>query len=141
MHIKVKRLSEDAHIPRYMSSGSAGMDLASIENVSIRSGETTVVKTGLAFELPQGIEIQIRSRSGLAAKKGVFVLNAPGTIDSDYRGEVMIILHNSGAYTFEVLKGDRIAQAVFSRFEHVSLHEDDLNETERGSDGLGSTGL
>jgi dUTP pyrophosphatase len=141
MNIKIKRLNELAVIPKYMSRLAAGMDLSSSENITIRPGQTAVVKTGLAFELPQGVEIQIRSRSGLAAKYAVHVTNSPGTIDPDYNGEIMIILTNSGGYGFEIKVGDRIAQAVFNRFEVVNLVEfETLCESERGANGLGSTG-
>jgi dUTP pyrophosphatase len=142
MKIKINRTHPDAMIPKFMSKGAAGMDLTSVEDVDILPGQTSVVSTGLAFELPLGIEIQVRSRSGLAAKYGVFVTNSPGTIDSDYRGIVKVILTNNGAYTFKVLKGDRIAQAVFSKYEIVELEErGPLSETERGIGGFGSTGV
>jgi dUTP pyrophosphatase len=141
MDIKVKKLDKNAYLPRYMSLGAAGMDLASVENLTLLGGQRALVSTGLAFELPEGIEIQIRPRSGLAIKHGITVLNAPGTIDSDYRGLVKIVLFNTTHEAFEVKIGDRIAQAVFSKYEVAELVEGDLNETERGSGGFGSTNV
>jgi len=142
MNIKVQKTHPDAVLPRYLSKGAAGMDLVSVEDVDILTGQTAVVSTGLAFELHPGIELQVRSRSGLAAKYGVFVTNAPGTVDSDFRGTVKVILTNNGAYTFRVLKGDRIAQAVLAKYEVAELNEaDELSKTERGEGGFGSTGV
>jgi dUTP pyrophosphatase len=141
LHIKVKKLSENAHLPRYIHLGDAGADLASAQNVKILPDQTVVVMTDLAFELPEGIELQVRSRSGMAAKHGVFVLNAPGTIDSGFKGNVGVILTNLGGRVFEIKIGDRIAQAVFSRYEHVSLQEGELSDSERGDKGWGSSGV
>ncbi len=141
MKIKIKRLSEFSIIPKYMTPGSSGMDLYSVEDVDIRPGQTSVVDVGLSFELPVGVEMQIRSRSGMAAKHAVVVANSPGTVDSDFRGPVKVILVNNGAYTFKVLKGDRVAQCVIATYEVADLVEyEDLSETDRGSGGLGSTG-
>ena len=141
MNIKVKKLDANAYLPRYMSLGAAGMDLASVENLTLLAGQRALVSTGLAFELPAGIEIQIRPRSGLAIKHGITVLNAPGTIDSDYRGLVKIVLYNTSHVSFVIKIGDRIAQAVFSKYEVAELVEGELNETERGSGGFGSTNV
>ncbi len=142
MRIYVK---EGASCPEYQTRGSAGADIRAFENVTIPAGETRVVATGLFMEVPDGWEVQIRPRSGLAAKQSVTVLNTPGTIDSDYRGEVKVILHNAGKNDFGVAVGDRIAQMVLSPvkqafFEKVS-NQDELSETARGKGGFGSTGV
>lgn len=134
----------DLPLPVYATAGSAGMDVhaAVDEEVTIQPGRVAMVPTGLAISLPAGYECQVRSRSGLAAKHGVFCLNAPGTIDSDYRGEINIILANMGAAPFTVRRGDRIAQLVVARYESVRWNiVDALDATERGSGGFGSTGL
>lgn len=135
--------SEGAVIPEYKTSGAAGADICAFlsEPVIIKKGSRAMIPTGLFFSIPQGYEIQVRPRSGLAAKNGVTVLNTPGTIDSDYRGEVKVILVNLGDEDFEVKNGERIAQIVVAPvtigvFEQVSS----LDETERGAGGFGSTG-
>ena len=141
--ILIKRLSKEASLPKYETSGSSGMDLAAnIEtDVNINPGKTAIIPTGLALSIPKGFEVQIRPRSGLAAKQKVTVLNTPGTIDADYRGEIKIILINLGQETFKVEKGLRIAQMVVCPVVQAQLEEvDDLNETERGEGGFGSTG-
>ena len=125
------------------TSGSSGYDLSSAEDaeLTIPSGAVALVRTGWALELPPGIEGQVRSRSGLAARSGVFVLNSPGTIDSDYRGEVKVVLANFGAGPFSVLPGDRIAQLVFMQVPTVCLVAvDEVAPTERGTGGFGSSG-
>jgi dUTP pyrophosphatase len=139
--IKIK-LDEGAKLPLRKHKNDAGADLFSNQDVIIYPGETKVVGTGNYFSIPEGFEIQIRSRSGLALKNSVFVLNSPGTIDSGYIGEVGVILHNAGKEPFVVSKGDRIAQAVIAPvcllgFEVV----DTLEETDRGDGGFGSTGV
>lgn len=140
--IKVQKLCDDAIIPRYQSLGASGFDLHSVEGVEIPPSGIYAVKTGLAFEIPQGYEIQVRPRSGLAIKSGITVLNTPGTIDSDYRGEVMVILHNCSAETFSIKKGDRIAQAVLAEVVMGNLIvSDNLADSARGSKGFGSTGI
>lgn len=141
--VYVKKLNEDAKIPEYMSENAVGADVNSIENVIIPVGKVKLVKTGLAPEIPNNLEIQVRSRSGLAAKNGVFVLNSPGTIDPDYTGEIGVILANFGEKDFEVKKGDRIAQLVISEKPLAQFKEKigDLKETERGSGGFGHTGV
>jgi len=131
-------------LPAYATEGSAGMDLvAAIEKeVELLPGKRAVVPTGLSIELPPGFEAQVRPRSGLAVNNGVTVLNTPGTIDSDYRGEVKIILINLGDQPFRVIRGMRIAQMIVARHERVELIEHtSLSETVRGSGGHGSTGL
>ncbi len=133
----------DIPLPKYQTSGSAGMDVyaAIEENIVIESGKTKMIPTGLAIALPQGYECQVRSRSGLAAKSGIFALNAPGTVDSDYRGEIKIILSNFSDNDFTISKGDRIAQLVITKYEQVSwVEKENLDETERGVGGFGSTG-
>jgi len=132
-------------LPKYETALSAGMDLRANEDVIIPMGETRLVKTGLHVAIPIGYEMQIRSRSGLAFKNSIFVLNSPGTIDSDYRGEIGIILHNSSESGFTVKEGDRVAQAVICPVVQAVLVEldeiDELDETPRGRDGFGSTGV
>lgn len=128
--------------PVYQTAESAGCDLAAIHDSFIPAGGVSVVGTGLHLEIPTGFEGQIRSRSGLAAKSYIAVLNSPGTIDSDYRGEVKVILINHGSEPFIIKKGDRIAQLVFSQVYRASFwrSEKPLGETARGSGGFGSTG-
>ena len=133
-------------LPRQQSSGAAGVDLLAAlgisEIISLTPGRRATVPCGFAMALPEGYEAQVRSRSGLASKYGVTVLNSPGTIDADYRGEVKVILINLGEETFEIRRGDRIAQMVVAPVSAVGFTEKDtLNETERGSSGFGSTGL
>ena len=133
-----------AVIPQYKTSGAAGADLcALLENpLTIASGKTAIVPTGLFFEIPDGYEIQIRPRSGLAAKNGVTVLNTHGTIDSDYRGEIKIILINLGDEDFVINSGDRIAQMIVAPVTQADFSfVENLSETERGTGGFGSTGL
>ena len=142
--ILIKRLSKEVPLPKYETSGSSGMDLtANIENsLDIKPGETAIIPTGLALSIPNGFEVQIRPRSGLAAKKKISVLNTPGTIDSDYRGEIKIILINLGQDIFKVEAGLRIAQMVVCPVVKVDLKEvDDLKITDRGTGGFGSTGV
>ncbi|HOO11419.1 MAG TPA: dUTP diphosphatase [Bacillota bacterium] len=144
--IKVKRnkAAEDLPLPRYMSSGSAGMDLyaAVDENTEIAPGGFRLIPTGIHLQLPAGYEGQLRPRSGLAAKYGVTVLNTPGTIDSDYRGEIKVILINLGCEPFVIKRGDRIAQLIISRYERVELVPAEyLEDSERSTGGFGHTGI
>lgn len=142
MNLKVKKLNENATIPAYQSDGASGFDLHASESLEIAPSAVCAVKTGLAFEIPRGFEIQVRPRSGLAFKNGIGVLNTPGTIDSDYRGEVMVILFNFGKEIFKIKKGDRIAQAVLSQIFQANLVvSDELDSTARGEKGFGSTGV
>ena len=132
-------------LPKQQSAGAAGVDLLAAldvsEPISLSPGKRAIVPCGFAIALPEGYEAQVRPRSGLASKYGVSVLNSPGTIDADYRGEVKVILINLGEETFEIRRGDRIAQMVVSPVSAVGFSEKDtLNETERGSSGFGSTG-
>jgi len=139
--VKFTKLHPDAKPPMYQTDASVGADLTSVENVDIAPGEFKLVTPGIAVELPRGMEMQIRPRSGLALKHGVTVLNAPGTIDSDYRGPVGVILINHGKETFSVSPGDRIAQAVLSKaiIQNYKLVKE-LSDTDRGEGGFGSTG-
>ena len=142
--MEVKVINKSAHkLPHYETDFSAGMDLrANIdEPVTLKPLERTIVKTGLFIELPLGFEAQVRPRSGLAAKKGITVLNAPGTIDSDYRGEIGVILVNLSKDDFTIQPGERIAQLVLARYEQIDWKiTNSLSETERGKGGFGSTG-
>ena len=142
--MKVKVINESKNdLPKYETENSAGMDVrANIEeNVTILTGERKLIKTGLKLEIPSGYECQVRPRSGLAYKKGVTVLNSPGTIDADYRGDVGVILINNGNEPFVVEPGDRIAQIVFAKYERAEFEaSEELEETERGEGGFGSTG-
>jgi len=143
IEILIKRLSKEVSLPKYETNGSSGMDLAANidANININPGKTAIIPTGLALSIPKGFEVQIRPRSGLAAKQKISVLNTPGTIDADYRGEIKVILINLGQEPFKVEKGLRIAQMVVCPIVQAQLKEvDDLNETERGKGGFGSTG-
>ncbi len=140
----VRIVNKSKHpLPSYATEHSAGMDLrANLDaSITLAPGELALVKTGLFLELPEGTEAQVRPRSGLAFKHGVTVLNAPGTIDADYRGEVGVILINHGQEPFEVKDGERIAQLVIARYERVAFKEvTDLALSERGAGGFGHTG-
>ncbi len=141
LDVKVKILNTDAVIPKYQTSEAAGFDLHSVDEKTIKAGERDVIKTGLAVALPKGYELQVRPRSGLALKNGITVLNTPGTVDSDYRGELMVILLNTSKEDFVIKKGDRIAQAVIKEILQADFEiVDELDSTERGSSGFGSTG-
>lgn len=139
--VKLK-LGDGATVPMYANFYDSGADITSTEDVVIPSMERRTIGTGLFAQIPYPLEGQIRSRSGLASKKGVFVLNSPGTIDSGYRGEIKVILQNMGKEDFVVNKGDRIAQIVFTKVEYPDLEISyELDETERGEGGFGSTGV
>ena len=141
---QVKIINQSKHaLPQYETKGSAGMDLrANIEaSITIKPLERAMVATGLSIALPDGYEAQVRPRSGLAAKKGVTVINTPGTIDAVYRGEIKVILVNLSNEDFVIEDGERVAQMVIARFNQISWEPtDSLEETERGSGGFGSTG-
>ena len=142
--ILIKRFSKNITLPKYETNGSSGMDLAAnIENeIDLEPGKTAIIPTGLAVSIPKKFEIQIRPRSGLAAKNQISVLNTPGTIDSDYRGELKVILINLGKENFKIEKGLRIAQMVLCPVVRATLKEVDmLEETRRGAGGFGSTGV
>ena len=145
LSIKATKLqhAQDLALPAYATSQSAGMDLlaAVFEPTVVKSGEIAIIPTGIAIALPEGFEAQIRPRSGLAAKFGITVLNTPGTIDADYRGEIKVILINHSSSDFVIERGMRIAQMVVARYEHIILEEvQSLEDTLRGSKGFGSTG-
>jgi dUTP pyrophosphatase len=144
--VQVLPHGEGLPLPAYQSAGAAGVDLLAATpdhaKLVIEPGARALVPTGLAIAVPEGFEAQVRPRSGLALKQGVTVLNAPGTIDADYRGEIGVLLVNLGAEPFVVTRGDRIAQLVFAPVTRASLHlMDTLTESERGTGGFGSTGV
>ncbi len=141
--VKVKRDSraKEFDLPAYETCNSAGLDLRSMDHLRIEPGDRVLVSTGLYIELPPGFEAQIRPRSGLAIKHGVTVLNSPGTIDADYRGEVKVILINHGKQEHTIVPGDRIAQIIVSPVTQIVWNEQNvLSETQRGAGGFGSTG-
>ena len=142
--ILIKKLSEKTIIPKYETKGSSGMDIVANLNkeVEIPPGEKALIPSGFSLSIPKGFEIQIRPRSGLAAKKGISVLNTPGTIDADYRGEIKVILINLSKEKFIVKKDMRIAQMVVSPVTQAELEEvEELPKTSRGAGGFGSTGI
>ncbi|HEV7233598.1 MAG TPA: dUTP diphosphatase [Sphingorhabdus sp.] len=144
VEVRVKRLNHGAGLamPDYATSGAAGMDICAAESLLLRAGKRHAVSTGFAFAIPAGYEVQVRPRSGLALKHGITCLNTPGTIDSDYRGEVKVILANLGEEDFQITKGDRIAQLVVSPVTHATMVEvEEIDETARGTGGFGSTGV
>lgn len=141
--VAVKRLphGENLELPKYATDGAAGMDVLSAEDVTIAPGARHAVATGLAVAIPPGYEIQVRPRSGLALKHGITVPNTPGTIDSDYRGELKVILINHGSEPFAIARGDRVAQLVLAPVTQAAWHVvSELDETMRGAGGFGSTG-
>jgi len=141
--VLVKRLDhgQGLDLPAYATAGAAGMDVVSAEDVTLAPGARHAVATGLALAIPPGFEVQVRPRSGLALKHGISVPNAPGTIDSDYRGELKIILINHGSEPFAILRGDRVAQLVLAPVVQAGWVEvDELDDTARGAGGFGSTG-
>ena len=141
--VRLKRLphGEGLALPCYATAGAAGMDVLAAEEVVIAPGQRHAVATGLAVAIPPGYEIQVRPRSGLALKQGITVPNTPGTIDSDYRGELKVILINHGTEDFPIARGDRIAQLVLAPVTLAAWDEvEELDDTQRGSDGFGSTG-
>lgn len=145
MKLPVQKLphAHDLPLPAYATEGSAGLDLiaATDADITIAPGGRALIPTGLAFALPAGFEAQVRPRSGLAIKSGITVLNAPGTIDSDYRGEVKVILVNLSDTAFTISRGMKVAQLIVARYERVDWQEtDSLDETTRGAGGFGSTG-
>lgn len=144
VEVQVKRLNNGAGLPlpNYASDGAAGMDICAAEGLVLKIGKRHAVATGFAFAIPHGYEVQVRPRSGLALKHGITCLNTPGTVDSDYRGEVKVILANLGDEEFTIERGDRIAQLVVAPVTHAAMLEvDALDDTARGSGGFGSTGV
>ncbi len=146
IQIKIKRLSKDFKdipVPSYSTKGSSGLDIRAAvgEEIIIPAGEIKLIPTNFSVEIPEGFEIQVRPRSGLAAKHGISILNSPGTIDSDYRGEIKIIMMNLGKEDFKILRGDRIAQLVISKvYKAEFIITENLEESKRGSGGFGHTG-
>jgi len=141
--IQIKKLSNSVSTPKYETPGSSGMDIAAYikESIIIEPGEKALVSSGFSIAVPKGYEIQIRPRSGLAVKKNITVLNTPGTVDADYRGEIKVILINLGKEKFVIENGDRIAQMVICPVVQANWDEvTELSDTERGSGGFGSTG-
>ncbi len=142
--IKIWDHAKDLPLPAYATAQSAGMDVvAAIDTpIVMNAGDTAIVPTGISIALPSGYECQVRPRSGLAAKNGVTVLNSPGTVDADYRGEIKAILINHGKVPFTIERGMRIAQIVIARYEQAQWNIcDELDETARGAGGFGSTGV
>lgn len=146
VNIRIKRINpefNDVQLPEYVTSGSAGMDIRAAvdDEIIIKAREIKVIPTNLSVEISEGYELQVRARSGLAAKHGIGILNAPGTIDSDFRGEIKIILINLGKEDFKIFKGDRIAQLVLNKVYKANfILSDDLNSSQRGEGGFGHTG-
>jgi dUTP pyrophosphatase len=141
MNIRIKKLDPRGVIPAYQTEEAAGFDLHSIDDVILAKGERKLIGTGLAFGIDAGYEVQIRPRSGLALKHGITVLNTPGTIDSDYRGEIKVLLINLGDEPFEIKEGERIAQAVIKEVVQATFElVEELDDTVRGVGGFGSTG-
>ena len=143
IRIALKRLphGEGLPLPAYATEHAAGMDVVAAEDVILRPGWRHAVSTGFAIAIPEGFEVQVRPRSGLALKHGITCLNTPGTIDSDYRGEVKVILANLGTATVEIARGERLAQLVPAPVQRAAFVEvDELDHTARGADGFGSTG-
>lgn len=142
--VRIKKLHPEAVIPKYQTEGASGFDLHALEDTVVMSGEAKLIKTGLAFQVPHGTELQVRPRSGLSLKSPLRVANSPGTVDSDFTGEVCIIIENTSKYENEpyfIKKGDRIAQGVICPVYQANFIEvEELNETTRGQKGYGSTG-
>ena len=139
--LKFKKLSEKAQLPTYQTEGASGFDFCAVEDAVLFQGQVSLVSTGLSVEIPQGYELQIRARSGLAVKKGVFLVNGIGTIDSDYRGELKVILSTCLRISVEIKAGERIAQGVLMKVERANIQEEhNLSATQRGAGGFGSTG-
>ena len=141
MKIQFQKLHPFAKLPAYQTSGAAGFDFSSVEDVELKSGEVSLVSTGLAVQIPEGYELQMRARSGLAAKFGIFLVNGVGTIDSDYRGEIKIIMSTCKSGSIQLKAGERIAQGVLAKVERAEVAlVAVLDETDRAEGGFGSTG-
>ncbi|MEF9934983.1 MAG: dUTP diphosphatase [Clostridium sp.] len=144
MKLYIKKISKDLPTPKYMTEGAAGMDLyAAVEgDTIIKKGEIKLIPTGIAISIESGYEAQVRPRSGLAIKNGLGLVNSPGTIDSDYRGEINLIMINFGTEDFTIKRGDRVAQMVINKIKTPDIIEvEELDDTERAAGGFGSTGL
>lgn len=141
VNVNFKKLTQTATVPEYKTAEAAGLDLVADMEATLEPGETKLIKTGIAIQLPIGYEAQVRPRSGLALKHSITCMNSPGTVDSDYRGDVGVILSNLGKNTFPVKRGDRIAQLVIAPVSRAELIEvQELNDSDRGAGGFGSTG-
>lgn len=141
IRIKVSKIDQSANVPKYAHKGDSGFDLASMETLTIVPGETKLISTGLSFEIPEGYEMQVRPRSGMSAKSKFRVANSPGTVDSNFRGEVKIIAENTGHRPIFIEKGDRIAQGVICPVYEALFIETELEDTTRGAKGFGSSGV
>lgn len=142
LRLKREPGGEDLELPSYQSEAAAGMDVRAAEERMLQPGETALIPTGFSMEIPIGFEAQLRPRSGLAAKNGITLLNSPGTIDADFRGQVQIILTNLGHEPFYVHRGDRIAQMVIARVERPTIEiVEELSQSQRGAGGFGHTGV
>jgi dUTP pyrophosphatase len=142
MKLKIKKIKDNAIIPKYENEGDVGLDLCSTEKYLLKPGERCLVSTGIQTEFPVGYEMQIRARSGLAYKKGISVVNGPGTIDAGYRGEIGVVIINHGDEDFEINPGDKIAQAVLNKVEIADVEVvGELNDSERGENNFGSSGM
>ena len=140
--VKVKKVKDNAIVPKYAHHGDAGVDLFAAEDYTLQPGERTVVATGIALAIPRGYEAQVRPKSGRAAKEGLSIVNSPGTIDADYRGEVGVIAINLGNEVIKIEQGQKVAQMVFNQVEEALFEEvKELEDTKRGDGGFGSTGL
>jgi len=141
IQIKIKKIKENAIIPKYVHQGDAGVDIYSTEDYVLKPGERVLVSTGIKIAVPKGYEAQIRPKSGLALNNGISIVNTPGTIDAGYRGEVGIIAINLGKESFKIEKGKKIAQMVINKVEEAEFEEvEELDNTTRGEGGFGSTG-
>ena len=141
LKIKIKKIKENAIVPKYAHHGDAGVDLYSTEDYIIKPGERVLVSTGIAIAIPKGHEAQVRPKSGLALKHGISIVNTPGTVDCEYRGEIGVIAINLGNEDFKIEKGNKIAQMVFNKIEKADFEEvKELDDTTRGDGGFGSTG-
>ena len=139
--VKIKKIKDNAIIPKYSHEGDAGVDLYSTEDYVLKAGDRVLVSTGIKIAVPEGYEAQIRPKSGLAINHGISVVNTPGTVDSCYRGEVKIITINLGKEDFKIEKGKKIAQMIFNKIEEAEFEEvEELENTTRGDGGFGSTG-
>lgn len=139
---KIKKLHKDAIIPHYEHEGDSGFDIYTIEDCDIRFGEITFIHTGISVEIPEGYELQIRPKSGLAVKEGITIVNSPGTVDSGYRGEIMIIATRAITGFYLAKKGTKIAQGVIMKVERANIKEvEELEDSDRGENGFGSTGI
>jgi len=140
--IKIKKLHPNAIMPHYAHEGDAGMDVYSTKDVILLPSQRRLIPTGLSFQIPKGFEIQIRPKSGLALKHGLTIVNTPGTLDSGYRGELGIILLNTGEAPYEIKKAEKVAQIILARYEEAEIQEvHELGDSSRGISGYGSTGL